>query len=62
MILEVKGMASQNNDMNVLKNIGYGLYVVTSNDGVKDNGCIVNSVMQITSNPVKIAVAINKEN
>ena len=55
-------MALENNDMNVLKNIGYGLYVVTSFDGIKDNGCIVNSVMQITSNPVQIAVAINKEN
>lgn len=40
----------------------YGLYVVTCRDANKDNGFIINTVMQITDNPVKIAVAINKEN
>ena len=49
-------------DNKALYNIGYGLYVVTSNDGKKDNGCIVNTVMQLTGNPVKVGVAINKEN
>ena len=48
--------------MNALFNIGYGLYVVTSNDGVKDNGLILNSVMQVTSAPERVAVAINKNN
>ena len=42
--------------------IGYGLYVVTSNDGKKDNGCIVNTVTQVTSSPNRIAVCINKQN
>ena len=50
------------NDLTALFNIGYGLYVVTSNDGKKDNGLIVNTVMQITNTPNRIAVAINKEN
>ncbi len=50
------------NDLTALFNIGYGLYVVTSNDGKKDNGLIVNTVMQITNAPNRIAVAINKEN
>lgn len=45
-----------------LFNIGYGLYVVTSNDGNKDNGMICNSVTQVTSNPERIAVCINKSN
>lgn len=48
--------------MNALFNIGYGLYVVTSNDGNKDNGLILNSVMQVTSSPERVAVAINKNN
>ncbi len=48
--------------MNALFNIGYGLYVVTSNDGKKDNGLILNSVMQVTSSPERVAVAINKSN
>ena len=50
------------NDLSALFNIGYGLYVVTSNDGKKDNGLIVNTVTQLTSTPNKIAVTINKEN
>lgn len=50
------------NDMNALFNIGYGLYVVTSSDGNKDNGLIVNTVSQLTSDPKRIAVTINKQN
>ncbi len=50
------------NDLSALFRIGYGLYVVTSNDGVKDNGLIVNTVTQVTNTPNRIAVTINKEN
>ena len=50
------------NDLKALFNIGYGLYVVTSNDGKKDNGLIVNTVSQVTNSPNRVAVAINKSN
>jgi len=50
------------NDLSALFNIGYGLYVVTSHDGKKHNGLIVNTVTQLTSSPNRIAVTINKEN
>ena len=50
------------NDLNALFNIGYGLYVVTSNDGKKDNGLIVNTVTQVTNTPNRLAVTISKEN
>ena len=50
------------NDLKALFNIGYGLYVVTSNDGNKDNGLIVNTVAQVTSTPNRVAVTINKQN
>jgi len=50
------------NDLTALFNIGYGLYVVTSNDGVKDNGLIVNTVSQVTNTPNRVAVTISKEN
>ena len=50
------------NDLAALFNIGYGMYVVTSNDGKKDNGLIVNTVTQLTDSPTRIAVTINKEN
>lgn len=50
------------NDLTALFKIGYGLYVVTSNDGKKDNGLIVNTVTQVTNTPNRIAVTINKDN
>ena len=50
------------NDMTALFKLGYGLYVVTSNDGKKDNGLIVNTVSQVADNPTRIAVTINKAN
>ena len=50
------------NDLSALFNIGYGLYVVTSNDGQKDNGLIVNTVTQVTNTPNRVAVCINKQN
>lgn len=53
---------SEKNDMRSLFNLGYGLYAVTTNDGIKDNALIVNTVMQVTSSPNRIAVAINKQN
>ena len=49
-------------DMKALFNIGYGLYVITSNDGNKDNGLIVNTVSQLTSDPQRVGVCINKAN
>ena len=49
-------------DLSALFKIGYGLYVVTSNDGKRDNGLIVNTVSQVTDNPNRIAVTINKAN
>ena len=50
------------NDLTALFRIGYGLYVVTSHDGKKDNGLIVNTVIQLTDTPNRVAVNINKAN
>lgn len=50
------------NDLTALFKIGYGLYVVTSNDGKKDNGLILNTVNQVTNTPNRVAVTINKDN
>ena len=48
-------------DTKALFKIGYGLYVLTAQDE-KDNGCIINTVMQVTSNPLQVAIAVNKRN
>ena len=49
-------------DTKVLFKIGYGLYILTAHENGKDNGCIINTVMQVTSDPCMIAVAVNKQN
>lgn len=49
-------------DNKALFNIGYGLYVVTAKDGDRSNGCVINTVMQVTSSPLLIAVGVNKQN
>ncbi len=56
------GETANKNDLTALFKIGYGLYVVTSNDGKRDNGLIVNTVSQLTSSPNRVAVCINKDN
>ena len=60
--LALQADGASKNDPAALFNIGYGLYLVTSNDGKKDNGLIVNTISQVTNTPNRIAVTINKEN
>ena len=47
---------------NAMFKLSYGLYVLTAKSDGKDNGCIVNTVIQITDNPKRILVAVNKAN
>lgn len=49
-------------EQNAMFKISYGLFVLTAKDKIKDNGCIINTVMQITDNPKTIAIAVNKTN
>ncbi len=49
-------------DTKALFKIGYGLYILTAHENGKDNGCIINTVMQVTSDPCMIAIAVNKNN
>ena len=43
-------------------NLSYGLFVLTARENEKDNGCIVNTVAQVTTSPNRILVAVNKNN
>ena len=49
-------------DTKAMFKIGYGLYVLTARVNEKDNGCIVNTVAQVTSNPNRISITVNKGN
>ena len=61
-IKEIKEEKKPELDPKALFKIGYGLYVVTSNDGKKDNALIVNAVSQLTDTPLRVAVNISKLN
>ena len=49
-------------DNKALQKIGYGLYVLTTRDGGKDNGCIVNTFAQIAAEPLTFGVSVSKNN
>lgn len=49
-------------DKKAMYNLTYGLFILTAKEGGKDNGCIVNTVSQVTTEPNRIVVAVNKKN
>lgn len=49
-------------DNSVMYKLSYGLFVLTAKDGEKDNGCIINTAIQVTSSPNRIVIAVNKNN
>lgn len=49
-------------DNNAMFKLSYGLFVLTAKDGDKDNGCIINTVTQLTDTPKRITIAVNKGN
>lgn len=49
-------------DPTALFNLSYGLYVLTAREDGRDCGCIVNTVTQLTENPTRIALSVNKQN
>ncbi|MGN1328629.1 MAG: flavin reductase [Eubacterium sp.] len=49
-------------DKTAVHKLSYGLFVLTAKDGEKDNGCIINTAIQVADSPVKIAISVNKKN
>ena len=49
-------------DNNVMFKISYGLYVLTSKNDEKSNGCIVNTLQQVTTTPNRVSITVNKGN
>ncbi len=47
---------------NAMYNLTYGLFVLTAEENSKHNGCIINTVTQVTSQPNRITIAVNKSN
>ena len=49
-------------DNKVMYFLSYGLFVLSARQGDKDNGCITNTAIQVTTEPNRIVVAVNKSN
>ena len=49
-------------DPSAMFKLSYGLYILTAKDGTKDNGCIINTAVQLTVTPLRISIAVNKAN
>lgn len=49
-------------DKKVMYDLSYGLYILTAREGEKDNGCIINTALQVTTTPNRISIAVNKDN
>ena len=49
-------------DAKAMFKLSYGLFVLTAKDGEKDNGCIINTASQVTAEPNRITIAVNKSN
>lgn len=56
---EQKGAAMQTSP---LQKLSYGLFVLSARDGGRDNACIINTAIQVTSNPEQLLIAVNKSN
>lgn len=49
-------------NLSVLYNLSYGMYIVGAFDGNRPVGCVINTCIQITSEPPTIAISLNKNN
>ena len=49
-------------DKKAMYNLTYGLFILTARDGEKDNGCIINTACQVTTDPNRITICVNKNN
>ena len=49
-------------DTQVMFQISYGLFVLTAREGEKDNGCIINTLQQVTDSPLRVSITVNKRN
>ena len=49
-------------DNKVMHNISYGLFILTAKDGEKLNGCVTNTLQQLTTSPNRVSITVNKDN
>ncbi|MBQ1192594.1 MAG: flavin reductase [Lachnospiraceae bacterium] len=45
-----------------LYKLTYGVYLLSANDGKRDNGCVINTAVQVANSPTRISIAVIKDN
>jgi len=61
-IKTIENMEVSDMDNRAMYRLSYGLFVLTAREGEKDNGCIINTAVQVTTEPNCITIAVNKKN
>ena len=61
-IKTIENMEVSDMDNRAMYRLSYGLFVLTAKEGEKDNGCIINTAVQVTTEPNCITIAVNKKN
>ncbi len=46
-------------DTNAMFKLSYGLFILTAKENGRDNGCVINTAMQVTAEPNRVAVCVN---
>ena len=54
--------SSDNVNLAVMFKLSYGLYILTTKEGDKDSGCVINTAIQVTEKPLRVSIAVNKAN
>lgn len=49
-------------NQNAMYKISYGLFILTAQEDGFDNGCIINTAIQVTTTPNRISITVNKQN
>ena len=59
---QLRRMGANMIDNSAMFKLSYGLFVLFARNNDKDNGCIINTAQQVTQDPLRISVTVNKEN
>ena len=49
-------------DKKAMQSLSYGLYILTAREQEKDNGCVINTAVQVANNPDRLSIAVSKDN
>ena len=55
-------LSSGSVDLAAMSKLSYGLFILTAKEGNRDNGCVINTAIQVTEKPLRVSIAVHKAN